>query len=98
MLTAWADVLREVVSTPHGLEALALVMRYTLLVNEQAQPEALKAVVWLEPAVSEVPLYTALSRRDPALVTRLAAFNKGLSELQTTGDLARLLKKSASWF
>ena len=61
-------------------------------------PEALKAVVWLEPAVSEVPLYTALSRRDPALVTRLAAFNKGLSELQTTGDLARLLKKSASWF
>lgn len=61
-------------------------------------PEALKAVAWLEPALSEVPLYTALSRRDPAVVARLAAFNKGLTELQTTGELARLLKKSASWF
>ena len=57
-------------------------------------PEALQAVIWLEPALAESPLYTALSKRDPALKSRLAAFNKGLTELQISGDLARLLKRS----
>ena len=33
-----------------------------------------------------------------AVATRLAAFDKGLSDLQTSGDLAQLLKKNASWF
>jgi hypothetical protein len=46
ILTGWADVVREVVVAPHGLEALALVMRYILLVNDHVEPEALR--VFLE--------------------------------------------------
>lgn len=56
-------------------------------------PGALKAVAWLEPALAEVPLYTVLSRHDPQLPARLAGFNKALLELQTSGELARLLKR-----
>lgn len=55
-------------------------------------------LIWLEPPVAEMQLFTALSRRDPELIAHLAAFNKGLSELQASGELARLLRRSASWF
>jgi hypothetical protein len=41
----WIDVLREVASAPNGLEALALVMRYILEVNEHVVPEALRALL-----------------------------------------------------
>jgi putative YhgA-like transposase/uncharacterized protein DUF4351 len=44
ILIRWMDVVREVVSAPNGLEALALVMRYILEVNEQVRPEALQAL------------------------------------------------------
>jgi predicted transposase/invertase (TIGR01784 family) len=43
ILSGWADVVREVISAPHGLESLALVMRYILLVNDHVEPEALQA-------------------------------------------------------
>jgi predicted transposase/invertase (TIGR01784 family) len=43
ILGAWPDVVREVIRAPHGLEALALVMRYILLVNDHVEPEALQA-------------------------------------------------------
>jgi hypothetical protein len=43
VLSGWADVVREVVHAPHGLQALALVMRYILLVNDHVEPEALQA-------------------------------------------------------
>jgi predicted transposase/invertase (TIGR01784 family) len=43
ILSGWADVLREVVSVPNGLEALVLVMRYILLVNDHVEPDALQA-------------------------------------------------------
>lgn len=46
ILSSWADVVREVVRAPNGLEALALVMRYILLVNDHVEPEALQ--VFLE--------------------------------------------------
>jgi predicted transposase YdaD len=39
------DVLREVARAAHGLEALALVMRYILEVNEHVEPEALQALL-----------------------------------------------------
>jgi hypothetical protein len=42
-MSGWADVVREVVRAPHGLQALALVMRYILLVNDHVEPEALQA-------------------------------------------------------
>jgi len=45
MLGGWADVLREVAGAAHGLEALALVMRYILLVNDHVEPEALQALL-----------------------------------------------------
>ena len=43
--SGWLDVLREVASAPNGLEALALVMRYILEVNEYVEPEALQALL-----------------------------------------------------
>lgn len=43
ILSGWADVVREVVDAPDGLEALALVMRYILRVNDHVEPEALQA-------------------------------------------------------
>jgi len=43
ILATWADVVREVSRAPNGLEALALVMRYILLVNDHVEPEELRA-------------------------------------------------------
>ena len=43
ILLGWADVVREVVGAPDGLEALVLVMRYILLVNDHVEPEGLQA-------------------------------------------------------
>ena len=45
ILGRWMDVVREVVRAPHGLEALAQVMRYILEVNEHVGPEALQALL-----------------------------------------------------
>lgn len=56
--------------------------------------EAATALVWLEPALAEQPLYTALSRQASM---HLPMLNKGLAELQTSGELARLLQRSARW-
>jgi predicted transposase/invertase (TIGR01784 family) len=46
VLVRWIDVIREVASAPHGLEALAQVMRYILQVNQDVTAEALE--VFLE--------------------------------------------------
>jgi hypothetical protein len=43
ILSGWADVVREVIRAPDGLEALVLVMRYILLVNDHVEPEGLQA-------------------------------------------------------
>jgi len=43
ILSSWADVVRDVVAAPDGLEALALVMRYILVVNDHVEVEALQA-------------------------------------------------------
>ncbi|HSS00785.1 MAG TPA: Rpn family recombination-promoting nuclease/putative transposase [Kofleriaceae bacterium] len=43
VLSGWADVVREVVRAPRGLQALALVIRYILLVNDHVEPETLQA-------------------------------------------------------
>ena len=45
LLGEWADTMREVVGAADGLEALALVMRYILLVNDHVEPEALQALL-----------------------------------------------------
>jgi predicted transposase/invertase (TIGR01784 family) len=45
ILGRWADVMREVVRAPNGLEALARVVRYILEVNEHVRPEALQALL-----------------------------------------------------
>ena len=45
ILGRWIDVVREVVRAPHGLEALAQVMRYILEINEHVRPEALQALL-----------------------------------------------------
>jgi hypothetical protein len=41
ILDGWADVLREVFLAPNGVEALALVMRYILLVSDHVKREEL---------------------------------------------------------
>ncbi|HWO21594.1 MAG TPA: Rpn family recombination-promoting nuclease/putative transposase [Kofleriaceae bacterium] len=41
----WVAVLRKVATAPHGLEALALVMRYILAVSDYVEPEALQALL-----------------------------------------------------
>ena len=56
--------------------------------------EAATALVWLEPALAEQPLYTALTRQAG---THLPMLNKGLAELQASGELARLLQRGARW-
>ncbi len=45
ILGRWMDVVREVLRAPHGMEALAQVMRYILEVNENIEPEALQALL-----------------------------------------------------
>jgi len=59
--------------------------------------DAAPSFTWLEPALADVPLYTALSKRTTELPARMAALNKGLLDLQTSGELARLLLRSARW-
>lgn len=44
ILDRWISVVREVIQAPHGLEALAQVMRYILEVNEHVRPEVLQAL------------------------------------------------------
>jgi len=43
ILAGWVDVLQEVIQAPNGLEALVLVMRYILLVNDHVEPATLQA-------------------------------------------------------
>jgi len=45
ILGNWADVLRDVFRAPGGREALALAMRYILLVSDHVEPEALQALL-----------------------------------------------------
>lgn len=56
--------------------------------------EAAKALVWLEPTLAELPLYTAFTSRANQ---NLPLLNKGLAELQASGELARLLQRGARW-
>ena len=45
ILGRWMDVAYEVIRAPHGLEALAQVMRYILEVNEHVEPEELQGLL-----------------------------------------------------
>jgi predicted transposase/invertase (TIGR01784 family) len=45
LLAHWMGVVRDVVRAPHGLDALAQVMRYLLEVSEHADPKALRALL-----------------------------------------------------
>jgi len=60
-------------------------------------PAGLAGLIWLEPAVSEVPLYTALSRHSPQAQANLMAFNTGLDRMQKDGELDPLLKTFSAW-
>jgi hypothetical protein len=45
ILARWMDIARQVAQAPHGLEALAQVMRYILEVNEHVEPEELQRLL-----------------------------------------------------
>jgi predicted transposase/invertase (TIGR01784 family) len=45
ILGRWMGIVREVLRAPHGMEALALVMRYILEVSEHVGPEVLQALL-----------------------------------------------------
>lgn len=57
--------------------------------------EAAASLVWLEPSVADMPLYMAFNRAHAAHGPRVAAFNKGMAEMQSSGQLARLLMRNA---
>jgi len=59
--------------------------------------ELAPALSWCEPAVAEVPLYTALSKGRPHSPALLEAFNKGMAEIASNGQLQNLLHRLASW-
>ncbi len=60
-------------------------------------PAGLTELTWLEPAVTEIPLYAALSRHSPEARSNLAAFNASLDRMQKDGELDRLLKTFSAW-
>lgn len=53
---------------------------------------------WLEPAVADMPLHMALSRRRADHPAVLRDINRGLAELRDSGEMAKILKRSADWF
>jgi len=55
------------------------------------------ALVWLEPPVAEIPLFSAFSSRSPNAQQHLAASNFGLREMKVNGQLGLLLKTPADW-
>lgn len=59
--------------------------------------EAAGKLVWLEPAVMELPLYTVFSKGRPEGERLAAAFTRGIGELQGSGRLAMLLQQGARW-
>jgi polar amino acid transport system substrate-binding protein len=54
-------------------------------------------LVWLEPSVSEIPLYTVFSKIRPEGERFAAALTRGLGDLQGSGRLALLLQQGARW-
>ncbi len=60
-------------------------------------PAGLTELTWLEPAVTEIPLYAALSRHAPQAQANFAAFNAGLERMQKDGELDQLLKTFTGW-
>lgn len=54
-------------------------------------------LVWLEPAVAEIPLYTVFARGRPEGEKFTAALSRGITELQGSGRLAALLQERARW-
>ncbi|MDH0863004.1 transporter substrate-binding domain-containing protein [Mitsuaria sp. GD03876] len=59
--------------------------------------DAAGKLAWLEPAVSEVPLYTVFSKTRPEGERLAAALSRGIGELQGSGRLALLLQQGARW-
>ncbi|MFX1680359.1 transporter substrate-binding domain-containing protein [Mitsuaria sp. CC2] len=54
-------------------------------------------LVWLPPALSEVPLYTVFSKVRPEGERFAAALGRGIGDLQGSGRLAMLLQQGARW-
>jgi polar amino acid transport system substrate-binding protein len=54
-------------------------------------------LVWLDPAVSEIPLYTVFSKIRPEGERFTAALSRGIGDLQGSGRLALLLQQGARW-
>ncbi|WP_431264508.1 substrate-binding periplasmic protein [Roseateles chitinivorans] len=59
--------------------------------------ESAGKLVWLDPAVSEVPLYTVFSKVRPEGERFAAALSRGIGDLQGNGRLAMLLQQGARW-
>jgi len=57
--------------------------------------EAAASLTWLEPSVADMPLYMAFNRAQATHAQRVAAFNKGMADMQSSGQLARLLMRNA---
>jgi polar amino acid transport system substrate-binding protein len=51
-------------------------------------------LVWLDPAVDKLPMYVGFSKKAPGYEKKLAAFNKGLKEMEADGTLAKLISQA----
>ena len=59
--------------------------------------EAAGKLVWLEPSLSEIPLFTVFSKIRPEGERFAAALSRGIGDLQGSGRLAMLLQQGARW-
>jgi predicted transposase/invertase (TIGR01784 family) len=95
ILSGWADILREVVDAPDGLEALSLVMRYILRVNDHVEPEALQA--FLDRAVGPQAKDTIMTAGDRLIEQGIQqGVQQGVQQGIQQGErtlLLRLLRK-----
>ncbi len=59
--------------------------------------EAVGRLVWLEPGITELPLYTVFSRTQTDGDRLTAALTRGLGDMQSSGRLAELVRRGARW-
>lgn len=91
ILGGWAEVVREVVAAPHGMEALALVVRYILLVNDHVEPADLRSL--LERIAGPEAKDTVMTAGERLIQQgEVRGLQKGRQEGRQEGERALLLR------
>jgi predicted transposase/invertase (TIGR01784 family) len=93
ILFSWADIVREVIAAPNGLEAMSLVLRYIALVNDHVDPQKLQAFL---DRVAPPDAKDALMTYGERLIQE--GFQRGEQEGVQRGERALLLRQLRSRF